>query len=112
VKNKVILIASDQFGKGDPNLGEVVLETFLVHLKQQKELPAAIFCMNRGVLTLTDQSLSHVHLKELEEQGVPVYACKTCVDHYQAGDKLQAGKISGMDMFVSLAGQHEVLPVF
>ncbi|MEJ8546390.1 transcriptional regulator [Brevibacillus borstelensis] len=109
--NKVILLASDQFGKGEPELGEIVMETFLVHVKQAEQKPAAIFCMNRGVFTLTEQSLAHLHLKELEEQGVPVYGCKTCVEHYGVAHKLKAGQIAGMNLFVELSGQHEVFTI-
>ncbi|USG64899.1 DsrE family protein [Brevibacillus ruminantium] len=111
MQNKVILLASDQFGKGEPALGEAVMETFLVHIKQAAQKPVAIFCMNRGVFTLTEQSLSYLHLKELEEQGVPVYGCKTCVEHYGVADKLMAGQIAGMNHFVELAGKHEVFTI-
>ena len=111
MKNKVILIASDQFGKGEPDLGAAVLENFLVQLKQAEQKPVAIFCMNRGVYTLTDHSLSHLHLKELEEQGVPVFGCKTCVEHYGLVDELKAGKIAGLNHFMELAGQHEVFTI-
>lgn len=111
MKNKVILVSSDQLGKGDAQLGEAVLETFFTLLKQKEDKPAAIFCMNRGVLTLTAQSLVSVHLKELQEQGVPVLACKTCVDYYQLEESLIAGEISGMNHFLELAGQYEVLTI-
>lgn len=111
MKNKVILLTSDQFGKGEPALGETVLETFFVLLKQQEEKPHAIFCMNRGVFALTNQSLASLHIKELATQGVPVYACKTCVDYYHVEEDLQVGEISGMGKFLELAGQYEVLTI-
>ncbi len=37
---------------------------------------------NRGVFTLTESSLVSLQLKELEEKGIDVLACKTCVDFY------------------------------
>ncbi|MDT0159814.1 MULTISPECIES: DsrE family protein [Bacillus] len=111
MKNKVILVSSDQLGKGDAELGSGVLETFFTLLKQQKELPAAVFFMNSGVYALTGESFVSVHAKELEEKGVGIFACKTCVDHYGVGDKLYAGKISGMAHFVELAASHEVLTI-
>ena len=69
MKNKVILLSSDQLGKGEPGLGEGLLETFFTLLKQQDELPVAVFCMNRGVFTLTESSFVSLQLKELEEKG-------------------------------------------
>lgn len=109
MKNKVILLSSDQLGKGEPGLGEGLLETFFTLLKQQDELPVAVFCMNRGVFTLTESSFVSLQLKELEEKGLEVLACKTCVDYYELNDKLAAGKISGMADFIKLASQYEVL---
>ncbi|MGJ7919555.1 DsrE family protein [Neobacillus sp. LXY-4] len=111
MKNKVILVSSDQLGKGDKELGEGILETFFTLLKQREEVPVAVFFMNSGVYTLTDQSFVSVHLKELEDRGVDILACKTCVDHYQLEEKLVAGKISGMAQFIELAAQYEVITI-
>ncbi|MCM3570020.1 DsrE family protein [Neobacillus mesonae] len=111
MKNKVILVSSKQLGRGDEVLGENVLETFFTLLKQREELPAAVFCMNSGVLTMTDESLVSVHLKELEDKGVPILACKTCADHYGVSEKLTVGKISGMGDFIDLAAKYEVLTI-
>lgn len=112
MKNKLILISSDQFGKGESDLGEGLMETFFTLLKQQEELPAAVFCMNRGVFTLTEASLASLQIKELEEKGVEVLACKTCVDYYQIKEEqLAAGKISSMARFIELASKYEVLTI-
>jgi selenium metabolism protein YedF len=111
MKNKVILVSSTQLGRGDQELGENVLETFFTILKQREELPAAVFCMNSGVLTMTEQSLVSVHLKELEEKGVDILACKTCADHYGVSEKLTVGKISGMGDFIDLAAKYEVITI-
>ncbi|GAE45530.1 hypothetical protein JCM21738_2344 [Mesobacillus boroniphilus JCM 21738] len=72
-------------------------------------MPAAVFCMNKGVFTLTERSFISLQLKELEERGLEVLACKTCVDYYELNDKLIAGKISGMAQFIELASKYEVL---
>jgi selenium metabolism protein YedF len=111
MKNKVILVSSDKLGEGDAQLGESVLETFFTILKQRGELPHAVFCMNRGVFTLTDESFVSVHLKELANKGVSIFACKTCVDHYELEDKLSIGTISSMAHFIELAAQYEVLTI-
>ncbi len=109
LKNKVILLSSDQLGKGEKELGEGILETFFTILKQKEELPVAVFCMNEGVFTLTEQSLVSLQLKDLEEKGVDILACKTCVDYYKLDGKLTVGKISGMDHFIELASTYEVI---
>ena len=111
MKNKVILLASDQLGNGEKELGEGILETFFTVLKQKEELPVAIFCMNRGVFTLTEESLVSLQLADLERKGVDVLACKTCVDYYELNEKLVTGKVSGMAQFVDLASEYEVITI-
>lgn len=111
MRNKVVLLASNQLGKGAAELGEGLLETFFTILKQKEELPVAIFCMNSGVFTLTEHSLVSLQLQELEEKGVDVLACKTCVDYYELNEKLVTGKISSMAQFIELASQHEVMTI-
>jgi len=50
MKNKVILVSSNQLGRGDQLLGENILETFFTILKQKEELPAAVFLYEqRGI---------------------------------------------------------------
>ena len=111
MNNKVILLTTDQFGTGDAALGESVLETFFVLIKQREVPPAAIFCMNRGVFALTKKSFASVHLAELAKSGVNVLACKTCVDHYGVQGDLVAGEISSMAAFIELASEHDVLTI-
>ena len=111
MKNKVILLTSDRFGDGDPALGESVLETFFVLLKQRDELPAAVFCMNRGVYALTGRTFASLHLAEMEKAGVSVLACRTCVEHYGVEESLKAGEISSMAAFIDLAARHDVLTI-
>ena len=111
MKNKVILLASDQLGNGEKELGEGILETFFTILKQKEELPVAVFCMNSGVFTLTEESLVSLQLADLEGKGVEVLACKTCVDYYELNEKLVTGKVSGMAQFVELASEYEVITI-
>lgn len=111
MRNKVILLNTDSWGQGDRPLGEVLLENFFTLLKQEEERPAAIFCMQRGVLALTEASVVSLHLKEIEQQGVPVLACKTCVDYYEVADKLYAGEVSSMKRFMEFAADHDVFPI-
>lgn len=111
MRNKLILLNTDHWGSGDEALGQTLLETYFTLLKQNQEPPAAIFCMHRGVLNLTETSLVSLHLKELQDKGVPVLACKTCVDYYEIGDKLYAGEISSMKRFIELSAEHEVFSI-
>lgn len=110
MKGKVILLMSETIGTGEPDLGVVVLESFLTVVKS-RPLPYAVFCMHRGVLALTPKSPASLHLAELAEAGVKVLACKTCVDYYDVESDLQAGEVSSMGAFVDLAADHEVVTI-
>ncbi|MWV46071.1 transcriptional regulator [Paenibacillus sp. HJL G12] len=109
MQSKVIFLTTDSMGNGERELGTQILETFFTLLKQREQLPAAVFCANRGVLALTEQSLASVHLKELADRGVPVLACATCVDYYDVREKLTVGEISSMGYFMELAEKYEVM---
>ncbi|RSK26440.1 transcriptional regulator [Bacillus sp. HMF5848] len=111
MKQKVILVSSTELGRGEKELGEGILETFFTLLKQREDKPRAIFCMNSGVYALTADSLVSVHLAELEQAGIEVLACKTCVDYYKLEDQLTVGKISSMQRFVELASDYEVITI-
>ena len=109
MKNKVILVNSNQLGKGDENLGEMLMETFFTLLKQREGKPHAIFLLNSGVHLATDESLVSVHLKELSESGVEVLACTTCLNHYHLLEKLVVGSASTMGKFIELAERYEII---
>jgi len=111
MRNKVILLTSDQIGAGDAGLGQTLLETFFVLMKQREDKPAASFCMNRGVFALTRKSFASVHLAELARAGVDVLACKTCIDFYGIADQLTAGEVSSMAVLVDLASRYEVVTI-
>ena len=111
MQDKVIFLTSDQMGAGERTLGETVLESFFALLKQQDPPPAAVFAVNRGVLALTRRSLVSVHLREMSVLGVPVLACRTCVEFYGIDGQLVAGEVSSMGAFVALAARHEVLTI-
>lgn len=111
MKNKTIFLTTDSLGDGERELGTQLLETFLTLLKQREQLPAAVFCVNRGVLALTELSFASLHLKELSEQGVPVLACATCVDYYEVRHQLVVGEISSMGHFMELVEQYEIVTI-
>jgi hypothetical protein len=109
MKGTVILVTSQFLGKGDDTLGEGLLETFFTLLKQNEDLPEAVFFVNSGVFALTEHSLASVHIQEISDRGVPILACKTCVDYYEIQQQLTIGEISSMKYFVELASKFRVI---
>lgn len=109
MQNKIILVNSNHLGKGDEDLGELLMETFFTLLKQREVKPHAIFLLNSGVQLATDESLVSVHLKELSKSGVGILACTTCLNHFHLMDKLVVGSASTMGKFIELADKYEVI---
>jgi tRNA 2-thiouridine synthesizing protein A len=91
----VVVFASDRMGEGDPELGAVLMRAFGQTLVQM-ETPGKLLFYNRGVfLTLNDSPIL-AELKGLEEMGVELLVCGTCLDFYKVRERLAAGKVSNM----------------
>tara|TARA_R110002096_G_scaffold47007_11_gene125650 strand:+ start:94 stop:420 length:327 start_codon:yes stop_codon:yes gene_type:complete len=98
----IIVCNKDQMGHGDRDLGEKVLGTFL---RKSVALPnfTAIVFFNEGVKLVAAASPVLVELRQLEQQGVDVVPCGTCLSHY--GIEPAVGAVSDMDRIVQELGR-------
>jgi selenium metabolism protein YedF len=94
--SKTILIQSEVLGRGNDELGELIMANFLRLLGESKDKPAALLFWNTGVRLVCEGSWALVHLKALEEQGVEILACTTCLEYFELTDKLKVGKPTNM----------------
>lgn len=92
----VILISSNLLGNGDEKLGAILMKGFIYTLTQLNGVIKCLIFMNAGVLLTTEGSELLEHIKHLEEQGVEILSCGTCLEFYHLSDKLQAGSVSNM----------------
>ena len=92
----VICIKSELMGEGDPELGRLLMETFVNNLKLQEQLPSHVILYNGGVKLAMKQSSVSGSLCELEELGTRVMLCGTCVDYYGLQYEIAVGMISNM----------------
>ena len=83
-------------GEGDPELGHSLIKMFFYTLSEKPDLPSAICFMNGGVRLVTENEQTIEHLKVLEQKGVKLIACGTCLNFYGLTDKLQCGTIGNM----------------
>jgi selenium metabolism protein YedF len=97
-----VVVGSDQLGEGEKDLGKLLMANFLKMLGGERELPSAIFFMNRGVFLATGSTDAVDFLKHLQEQGVSILLCQTCVEYYGIGKELALGEISGMGKLVEM----------
>lgn len=94
--NAVVVIASDRMGEGNDDLGKVLIKGFIFAVTQLDELPAAMLFYNGGATLTAEGSDSLEDLKHLEEQGVEILTCGTCLNYYNLSDKLEVGSVTNM----------------
>jgi selenium metabolism protein YedF len=102
MSSKVILIQSEILGRGDDELGMLLMSKLLSTLGDSKDKPAVLAFLNSGVKLVVEGSWALVHLKKLEEQGVEILACGTCLDFFELTDKIKVGKATTMVKTVAL----------
>jgi len=96
MQSKVILIQSEGLGRGDDQLGTMLMANFLRLLGESKEKPETLVFWNTGVRLVCEDSYILGHLKRLEDQGVEILACTTCLEYFDLVDKLKVGKPTTM----------------
>jgi selenium metabolism protein YedF len=94
--SKKILIQSEVLGRGNDELGELIMSNFLRLLVESPDKPAVLIFWNTGVKLVCEGSWALSHLKKLEEQGVEILACSTCLDYFDLMNKLKVGKPTNM----------------
>ena len=96
MRSKVFLIQSEWLGRGDEQLGSMLMSNFLRLLGESEDKPKSIIFWNTGVRLLCEGSPVLERLKMLEEQAVELLACTTCLEYFELTDKLAAGKPTNM----------------
>lgn len=92
----VILIASEFFGRGEPELGTILIKSFLYTVSEAPGGVSSIIFMNSGVKLVSEGSPVLNLLKSVADQGVSIYACGTCLDFHVLKEKLAIGEITNM----------------
>jgi selenium metabolism protein YedF len=96
MSSKVILIQSEGLGKGDDELGMLLMANFLRLLGESQDKPSALLFWNTGVRLVCEGSRVLEHIKKLDGQGVEILACTTCLEYFDLVDKLKVGKPTTM----------------
>jgi selenium metabolism protein YedF len=95
-KSTVVLFASDVLGRGEAELGNVLIRGFLHTLNEVEPLPATLIFINSGVRLVAEDSEVMEDLRALCDKGVEVLACGTCLNYYGLKDKVAVGQVSNM----------------
>lgn len=95
-ENTVVVIDSLHMGKGDVELGRILMKGFIYTLSEMEELPKTILFYNEGVKLAIEGAESLQDLKSLEEKGVEILSCGTCLNFYGITEKLRVGSVTNM----------------
>lgn len=96
-QKKIMVILSDvHIGHGDDALGSKLMVSFLKTLKEMgSELWRLVFVNNGVKLTIEGSDVLPV-LKGLEEDGLYILVCGTCLQHFNLLDQKQVGETTNM----------------
>lgn len=96
VSRSVIAISSATMGKGDDELGAMLMKSFIYSLRELETPPATLLFFNGGVKITTEGSACLDDLKTLQEKGVLIQSCGACLNFYQLSEKLEVGEVTNM----------------
>lgn len=91
-----VFIAGETIGRGEAELGALLMKGFIYALAEAAVPPARIIFMNAGVKLAIEGSEHLGNLGRLAEAGVEILACGTCLDYYGLKEKLAVGRVSNM----------------
>lgn len=98
----VVAAGSDRMGDGSDELGHILMKSFIFAVTQLDTLPDKMLFYNSGAKLTIEGSECLEDLKNLEEQGVEILTCGTCLDYYGIKDKLAIGTVTNMYSIVEI----------
>ncbi len=91
-----IFINSDKMGNGNDELGTVLMKGYIYTLTESKPYPKSILFVNSAVKLTTENEATVENLKILQDAGVEILSCGTCLDYYGLKEDLKVGTVTNM----------------
>jgi selenium metabolism protein YedF len=92
----LVLLGTDRLGTGDDDLGRKLIASFIGTLKEMGRELWCLVLLNAGVKLAVAGSELLASIQELEEDGVMVLVCGTCLNHFQLLEQKQVGETTNM----------------
>ena len=96
----VVLISNDGMGSAEEPLRHKLLRIYLTMLQENGFYPGAICFYAGGVKMVVHGSPVLDLLHTLEQQGVRLIICSTCLQYFGLNDKVAVGIVGGMNDIV------------
>ena len=111
VKN-LVLITSDTLGAGDDELGRKLMISYLKTLKEMGPDLWQLIFVNGGVKLTIESSPVLQELQEYEKSGVIIFACGTCLEHFDlTADKKVGGTTNMLDIVMATQLADKVITI-
>lgn len=101
-KNTLLQVTKNGLGSGDEALGLQLITNYFRLLSEETEPPQFIVFYNGGVKLICKGSPVIEFAKTLEEKGVRMIACKTCLNHFDLMANLDVGIAGSMMDIIEL----------
>ncbi len=103
----VLFVGSEGMGCGDDELGATLMATFLDTLSQFNGLLSHAIFVNAGAKLTVAGSPVLEQLRQLEQLGVKLLTCGTCLSHFGIKDELAVGSVSNMVAIIETLSKAE-----
>jgi selenium metabolism protein YedF len=99
-------------GRGDDELGRTLMATYLDTLAHFSPSISKVIFVNSGVRLTVKGSPVLDAIKNLENAGVRILSCGTCLNHFGLKEKLNVGEVSNMYAIIEAIskGQKVMMP--
>lgn len=105
----VYVFSSDAIGQGSAELGEILARGMFRTLTTVEPTPEVIIFLNSGVKLLIKEDIWE-SIQILEEKGINILACGTCLDYYQLKDQVRSDLVSNMkDILTTISNAPKVV---
>jgi selenium metabolism protein YedF len=111
MNKKVLLVKSDVLGSGPDQLGTILMSVFTRLLGESAYKPAKIIFLNSGVKLCCEGSNVLEYLETLQEQGVEMLSCTTCLEYFDIKSKLKVGQATTMGKTIETLFEYEVVSI-
>lgn len=92
----VLVVSEDIMGRGNVELGQILVRGFFHTLGEVEPLPQTIIFFNTGVKLTCHGSPVLDDLRALEAGGLQILVCGTCLNYFDCTDQLAVGQVSNM----------------
>lgn len=101
---QTLIFGSDTLGSGYDELGKILIKGLIFALTEQEQLPQTLVFYNAGATLTSDDSPVLEDLKTLENKGVQIFTCGTCLDFLDIKDHLAVGGVTNLYVISGLLG--------